>query len=1231
MRIRGSRRKAYRASADGAFDDNIDFFDSDAQPFASLQEDNTDTTNTAGTGPNPSLFQNDIHASLSLKSSSTISSSNKGYTTTTGSSSNNKNHMQNVTADTITTLECSSNPSSPELNHKTTGSSISDSGGISGSGNGGNSGGKKRFKKFSFRRKSKSKNDKTGINTKGMTLLNDSFDGHDSDDANETSFGGNHTTTWVNDNEDDDDAHAHEETGMQVPLPTPTGSTDTAGSQMDDDGFFNSTFDFTTENMQFSRAAGGTVFSSFESAAGDWNPASGDFESFDQVESTIPVFPSSDANANAGANGEGDGAEVPAVYSGDGDVDNYDDDDGDGAEIPAVYSAPSPPRLESDDEYSYEHDHDGPIDSDTLQQWNPSDHAIYTYDPTALVAEDVSGPIDTDTLQKWDTSSPEMETRKQMDSTDQNMNYLPSNLSPSPDSPYGVKGIDAPIDVDTLQPWFPTRNLMWKESGDSGEESSVTDDEAFKEDERRHPSPILQELDDDDSCSYASSESDHGQSYAYDDEPEFAEARNVLANTNQVIAPGKKTDGAGAGAGTLLTLGRLAQISGLVDYDEVNTDQYGRTYPQDDDDTVEDEEAVEKAARQVIDPHEMASPEDSVSFNEGNQVLHPNPCAEITLPFQADVSEIEDEDVPLHVASPFKVNLSDIQHQSHDHIDAVPIDELSMDEGTDEQEPLGAPRALVDAFEGVGGDSMDTVEAELEMEELVGQVQVRVAVAEPVIKEDEDEEHNIRNIKEFWLQKQKNFTVKTDPASTKKARQIDLEWPDAPIASPLEERESTAFADDFFSRNKNKQKWDVPTSVTTTLQPDFSFATEMSSMCEDSFDLTTDGFPTKKDTSKSYRSSKSVGSSSSAKGFFWRSHPEGPVSKVEEKARMRSSNTRKKVKQKTAPTDVKRGPSEYINFPKSSVSRASQDGSEFHKEKPKPVSDSTRPSAFERVKSSVSRASQDGGELKKQKPKPVSDSTRPNAFERVKSSVSRASQDEDELQKQKPKPVNESTRPSAFERVKSMPKQDAETTAVPWDKVNLKLRSIDLSRSKSASPTLINTRSKSASPTPINSKSSPTKEWRKTIEATIKSTSEKVKSARNSVNAKTRSPTEKKPPHAPSSRPPSPFQANRNSFLTQVNKRQEIFKQSQPAQPKESENAFTGIPFIIEKKPLDDDAISGCSSSIADRIKAFETKAGSGTDSANTKPSMFSRTAPLNSYALSKLRNVTNNVGGLWS
>ena len=1060
-----------------------------------------------------------------------------------------------------------------------------------------------------------------------------------------------------------------------------------SGSGLDSDGFFTANFDFTTPNMNTGMAdndnnghgndngnnalnmlesftvdpnADSSGFQSFD-AAEDWNPSSGDFSSFGNSSSNLDDNNedngSRDGNGNSNSiginNGNGnDGYNhmygrhmesklggireesrnaIGIPHSSNPDVITQPLND-DSVNLPAIYSAPSPSRSHGDDNSDdndqrhlikqsdgVEEPH-GPIDSDTLEAWNPNEQNLHVF--TATRTHPANGnhnharaPVpqntNADTLRNWLSNTNTME-------------FQSSHNQPMP---VDEERITTPIDIDTGEPWAPTGGMLWtnppatmKHVNNNYEPDLSLDDNT----EIQKENPYHQDPDEMDDESF--------------DEEDFAETHEIpipvtpSASASAFVTPPAPTKMKVEREG--LTLGVLAQISGLVDFTETNSDKYGNTYEYDgkDDDSLEHEEAMSKASRKVLEVDETSSPAEGcdhsmsvVSFHEDGKtlkVLNAELLDEIISPFEADLSEIEKTNTStviqedgLHEGiekdstppdvkselicedSPFHSNVSNIHNQSHHHIDQTPTNDLEMGNKLDRSGNIAAPRALEEVFRTVDSDDMDTVQAEHEMERILKQVKAppapskvehSEAPSEPI---QNIETSNISYIKEFWKQKQKQHkvtTLKTDPVSVRAERQVNVDWPDAPASTPLKAKEQSV-VDELPSRNKRtttKKDWDVPTSVTTTMEG--SFATEMSSMCEGSYDLTEDGFqvPKRKSAKEVYRANKVQSSADSAKGFFWRSHPEGPggISRVEVKARKRSSSAKQRVKKnRTNETNPSKSevegdkensePSEYINFPKTILSRASRD-----EEEAPPISKIPIVKYSDRLK------------------------------------------------------------PNTLDRVKSMPKKDT-SNSFAWDKHNLKLRKIDLSRSKSVG----------APQGKATVGSSPTMEWKKAIEAKIKSTSEKVKAAANNATSgpATQSDGDKKPPPNPKSsisksrpsnqfhanrRSQSPFQANRNSFLS---RRQDIPAPPETANPNPDNTIMhAGIPRTIEKKPLDEDAISGCSSSIADRIKAFEKKNThepvhiSGVDS---KPSMFSRSAPLNSYALSKLRNVTTNVGGLWS
>ena len=1071
---------------------------------------------------------------------------------------------------------------------------------------------------------------------------------------NETAFSGNHSHMWETEPDPDEHEHEHDhETGFQSQGLEHMDRKNIPSSGVDNDGFFTADFDFSTPlDAQVNASATPTtntnahanahaneyedesnsVFRSFD-AAEEWKPTSSEFDSFggsssvsfkgkneidmdgrtrrgqslrEMDQDSDPREPDSDANANANVHSMRD---------------DYLRHIGN---VPAVYSSPSPERKYDAHDQRYLLNNEspdrkepmGPIDVDTQQEWDPNDRTAVASAPVDMI------------LQEWDTNSLEFQSGKQ-------------EQVPVTSTRTGTN----PIDIDTGEPWTPEKDdSMWEDSNinaqfekDEGEDSIQNSEVEFEDDTSHDDAEMQMQQETDDRMQNNNLDEMDAQSF---DEGEFEETHNIpVTPSASTFAPTPVTPQAPTkkGAPASLTLGVLAQISGLVDFNESNTDRYGRTFvekeEEEEDDVSEGDDAVSKASRPFLNENENSIPFGNsgghlvqvVNFHEDGktmEVLNPGLHSEIALPFKPDASKIEkvnsviQEDAlgvlyegqfvaeSTHVvpSSPFDINVSKIHNHSHHHLDQVDFD---VEEEGDISGNLAAPRVLEDVFDFAGSDGEDTVEAELEMEQLVSQVEGAWNKAEeplPSSKKEHsngnshngpEEDHNVSNLKEFWKQKQHKMTsIKTDPVSTQKVREVEVDWPDAPVSSPLEAKEASAFGDDFFSRTekkKKKQEWDVPTSVTTTPQIDPSFATEMSSMC-DSYDLTEDGFqvPKRKSAKEAYRAnanaSKSFGTSESAKGFFWRSHPEGGVSKVEVKARRRSSSSKQKMKNDGKETIEQKDsidPSEYVDFPKTILSRRSRD-----EEDPLPT-----------ARTSTKQASKYSSKMK----------------------------------------------PGSIERVKSMPKQESRTPFA-WDKDSLKLRKVNLSRSKSTENTQGKDKGKSM-------------EWRKTIEAKIKSTSEKVKAAANnaksgsvshptSTMSSTRS-TEAKPPPAPTPtnttpnttttsksssqfgayrRSQSPFQANRNSFLSR--------RKDPPPPPAASPGTGTGsnivyggIPRTIEKKPLDDDAISGCSSSMADRIKAFETNRGD----AHSKPSMFSRSAPLNSYALSKLRNVTSNVGGLWS
>ena len=1115
MHIRlGSRRRAYKASTDGNFDDNVYF---DEEPFGSPPTSSSSSFLPVKLQNGPSPVH---HVESALSANTTID--------TTLDSNLAPSPIKTAKATTSTD---SSSPTEKKDRFKIF---------------------KRKSKKESSKKKAKSKSKEADDKHKGlvmgMRMLDDDADPESGNVSTyeseaETSFGGDHTTTWEAGHDDDLEA------GLQVQLQlTPNAShvrksdalSDTGTN---DDGFFAATFDFRatrSSNIEFPSVADESGFLSFE-ANDDWNPKSGDFQSFS--------------------------------HGNDGEMEAYSVAKNEQESIqPNRYSTPTPSvtkRNYNDNAHVHESNIDfeleGPIDSDTLEQWDAMDPAAYCYNPTVSQATQGKGE-NSDTRSGRNT--PELTAS--------------SNTSSNSMDDDGF-GISSPIDVDTLQPWAPT---MWSKSGQASE-SSVSDDEAFRSisskiNKSSHVSASEAKDDFEDMWNDANSCSFDGRDFA---ETDNLNSAGPGPSHTHVHTPSALPEKAGREA-ISLTLGMLAQISGLANFDAANTNKYGKSCQ---DDTLEDEdaEAIAKAASQTQD-HDKASPEGienstSAGFRCTSHELDTQLQTRSASPFTADVSKIEkngelsDQNAAaLFFNSPFEASVSRIENNSDDEVQLAPTDEFDYGGHSNEiSDSFAGPRALEGAFQDFD-DAFDTDQAEKEMTHIVSQIkgtwEERAEDLEArlldVALTDKKKEGRIAEVQKYWNEKQQKLaSIHTDSISNIRAREVNVEWPDAPASTPLNSKRPTALEDNFLSRNKNTKEWDVPSSVFTSGNTDASHVTDLSSVCEQSMDLTDDGYPVfkKKTAKEAYRASNnSVHSSNSAKGFFWRSHPEG--ANVEVTPRTRSKTAEKK--RITGP------------YP---------------------------PSAQNRPGSSKRSSSANAGEVNSE-------------YINFPDSITRRASRDEEDTKVKP------TKASASERIKSMHTQVTSNASVPWGKENLKLRNVDLSRSKSVD----NPQNRRDEPI----KSSPTMEWRKAIEAKIKSTSDKVRAVRTNATSPT-SFTEKKPPAAPSKpnlrRAPSPFQANRNSFLN--NRLPTDAFRSGSTQRKSI--IIAGVPHTIEKRAVDDDAMSGCSS-MADRIKQFETKSqsnddGKPRDNGKHGTSMFNRTTPLNSYALNKLRNVTSNVGGIWS
>lgn len=621
-----------------------------------------------------------------------------------------------------------------------------------------------------------------------------------------------------------------------------------------------------------------------------------------------------------------------------------------------------------------------------------------------------------------------------------------------------------------------------------------------------------------------------------------------------------------------LTLGVLAQISGLADFDARTTDDYGQFYHEKNDSFDDHDEEIANATKQLLEDHEKSSPEEvdedesDFSFKHIEDSITPLGFQEQSL-FAADQSEIiRDVETPKSPTppSPFHANISGIPDDSQDQ---VYINEIS-DDNVD-------PRALASAFEDAGMEyELNTIEAETEMNNLLSNVKGTYELPSDFDFDEKTEDHEnsgndlpVSDIKSFWQEKEKKLqSIQTELHETKPA--VNVDWPDAPVNLHLREKGSKEI--------KSHHNWDVPTSVIA--DPAASIA-EMSSICEQSFDPTDDGQPTRRKSAKEvYRATKTTSSVNSSKGFFWRSHPEKP--NVMNKIDIQRSKSRRRA--------AKAEPKDNFSTPKNIKIKKKEDA-------PK----SNRDLASEKsIRSSTSQKSAKSSTSQKSQIEDVSE-----LLVRIASSRG----------KEKTASITTSNRGNTSSTFST------NNASVPWDKKNLKLRSVQTNEKAS--------NSKSTSEIKDSDRSSPTAEWRKSIEAKIKFTSDKVRAARNeafsSSNTVPVKPSVIASKFSNMKRHPSPFQANRHSFVTKL--------QEEPGMKAKNPTANIKNESITQKNEqsfVEDDKISACSTSISDRIKQFETSKQSDAG----KSSAFSRgKTPLNSYALNKLRTVTNSVGGLWS
>mmetsp|Transcript_4016 Transcript_4016/g.7712 ORF Transcript_4016/g.7712 Transcript_4016/m.7712 type:complete len:1043 (-) Transcript_4016:861-3989(-) len=747
-------------------------------------------------------------------------------------------------------------------------------------------------------------------------------------------------------------------------------------------------------------------------------------------------------------------------------------------------SSLSPSRHEPNESANDDSKYIGPIDSDTLEKWESADDAGKVLQHVPTVKRNIS--------QLWSLQTPDRNVRNQGESTREDI-----KLSVDSD---GLNDIaTTPIDVDTLEPWTPTSHHV----------KPITTEPLFKDE--------------------ASVADDHSQ----------YQNGNHIQNEEQ---PSLKVETAP------LTLGMLAQISGLVDYiDTNNIGQYGQAAT-DHDDTHDDEEyatEIADATKKTLEEHEKAG------LNPIASEFHITTSPKVENEYGYEIDNISSFS-SFQSNSPFKTNLSGIHNQSTHHFD------------NDVPDDFTPPKDLTDGLDH-GFNDNELIEAEQEMSQILAKFNIDESKNMKSDQKEESNDNYVSNVRIFWNQKDTR-----SPTNKFKITHF-VEWPSPSTTDSGLTQDQETLNDEFFSRNKTTKSVNVPTRVTAKPNTEMSFATELSSLCEQSYDLTEDGFqvPKRAAAKDVYRATQTSNPSHSSKGFFWRSHPDGPSSVSNSESNKNNHRIDPKADEpeiKTTAVDM------YLKRVKS--------------KRNDPLFEPGK--ARDRVSTSP--------ELKN-----LSGKVRNSSFRNVHA----------------PKPKDQ---PTGVVETKN--KQSINKTSNPNPSQESKHRPETIIIEKN------NVQEKS------NKTSSPSMEWKKVIETKIKSTSEKIKAARHQAKSPTFEATnnQSKTIQTSSKRAPSPFQANKNSFLnkwqaqsTSTTTMPSSTSSNHLVQQKDDISTRNGIPFVIEKRSVDDDAISGCSSSIADRIKHFESK------SQSNKPEISGRSTPLNSFSLSKLRSMTNNVGGLWS
>ena len=487
-------------------------------------------------------------------------------------------------------------------------------------------------------------------------------------------------------------------------------------------------------------------------------------------------------------------------------------------------------------------------------EWNPNFSPSKCLTPTSDMTDE-DAPIDLDTMEKWDRLLPlqlyeKTPTRKASSTKD-----------------------SGPVDVDTLKRWKPTKDIIWKKKDLQSAGSEITVDDMFIKARKKLPSPLLPKREcenlkgDDEKVFQISSlnttldkvqgtRTDHNTyplfepiQNAKDYEGLDYEQANIETNGGTL-----ENDALSLVSQGKLTLGMLAKISALVDFEDESI-KCGSSHEQSDYDDFEDEEDEELDG---IEPKTCTSISFDPSDHDIKLITEVGRCAQVSTrdnnsldvsPFKIDISDIQNSsqsqeelngqyNVKSQEESPFQSNISAIhQNQSHHCLELK------------NSHVIVAPRSLEESFD---------------RKKQVGQVNYDKDNSNCIsLHETETKnEVTVRSAKAFWQEKQSKF-VKRKHFLDGKEKRVTVEW-----GIGKTERNGT-----FIRDLKETRDPSIPT-VAIVSQDSISecFGDDFSSLCPSHQTPLTADLLAK-------NSSLIRSSTSSPTSFFRRTHPTSNLSK----------------------------------------------------------------------------------------------------------------------------------------------------------------------------------------------------------------------------------------------------------------------------------------------------------------------------------------------------------------